>query len=64
MLHFENNPTIHLRRPITLTSVAEALRIKPFELLPELIRMQVFVAPHQSLSDDAAVRRPFWGSKH
>jgi len=52
MLHFDNNPTIHLHRPVIMTSVAQALGVKPFELLAELIQIQIFVAPHQTLADE------------
>jgi len=55
MLHFDN-PTIHLRRPVIVTSVAQALGVKPFEILAELIPMQVFVAPHQGLDDSTVFR--------
>ena len=53
MLHFDDHPTIHLHRPVTVASVAQALAVKPFELLGELIHMQVFLAPHQRIDDDS-----------
>jgi hypothetical protein len=56
MLHFENPTMIHLHRPVTVVSVAQALDVKPFELLAELIGMQVFVAPHQGIDDDTVFR--------
>ncbi len=50
MLRFDR-PIVFLKRPITVISVAEALGVKPFELMHDLIALEVFVAPPQKIED-------------
>lgn len=45
---------IHLKPPIIVSELAEAMDLKPFQLMADLIKLQVFVAPHQAIEPDVA----------
>ena len=51
MLQFDN-AIVFLKRPITVVSVSDALGVKPFELMHDLIVLEVFVSPPEKLGDD------------
>ena len=55
MLQF-NDITVHVARPVTSEEVARPLEIEPFELLADLISLEIFVAPSELISD-AELRR-------
>jgi translation initiation factor IF-2 len=45
---------IHLKPPVIVSELAEAMDLKPFQLMADLIKLQVFVAPHQAIEPDIA----------
>ena len=45
---------IHLKPPIVVSELADAMGLKPFLLMADLIKLQVFVAPHQAIEPDIA----------
>ena len=45
---------IHLKPPVIVSELAEAMDLKPFQLMADLIKLQVFVAPHQAIEPDVA----------
>ena len=45
---------IHLKAPVIVSELAEAMDLKPFQLMADLIKLQVFVAPHQAIEPDIA----------
>ncbi|MFC5049849.1 translation initiation factor IF-2 [Rubritalea spongiae] len=45
---------IHLKPPIVVSELADAMDLKPFQLMADLIKLQVFVAPHQAIEPEVA----------
>jgi translation initiation factor IF-2 len=45
---------IHLKPPIVVSDLADAMGLKPFQLMADLIKLQVFVAPHQAIEPEIA----------
>ncbi|MFC4993941.1 translation initiation factor IF-2 [Rubritalea tangerina] len=45
---------IHLKPPIVVSDLADAMGLKPFQLMADLIKLQVFVAPHQAIEPEVA----------
>lgn len=51
-----DNPIVFLKRPISVTSIAEGLAVRAFELMGALIPLEIFVSPTEELSDDEVLR--------
>ena len=47
---------ISVKPPIIVSELAELMGLKPFQLLADLIKLQVFVAPHQAIEPDVAAQ--------
>ncbi len=47
---------ITIKPPIIVSELAELMGLKPFQLLADLIKLQVFVAPHQAIEPDIAAK--------
>ncbi len=47
---------ISIKPPIIVSDLATRMGLKPFVLLADLIKLQVFVAPHQAIEPDVAAR--------
>lgn len=45
---------IHLKPPIVVSDLADAMGFKPFQLMADLIKLQVFVAPNQAIEPEIA----------
>lgn len=45
---------ILLKPPIIVSDLAESLGLKPFQLMADLIKLEIFVAPHQAIEPDIA----------
>ena len=45
---------ISIKPPIIVSMLAEKLGLKPFEIMKDLIALEVFVAPHQAIEPDIA----------
>lgn len=45
---------ILLKAPIIVSDLADSMGLKPFQLMADLIKMEVFVAPHQAIEPDVA----------
>ena len=45
---------IMLKPPIIVSDLAESMGLKPFQLMADLIKLEVFVAPHQAIEPDVA----------
>lgn len=45
---------IHIKPPIVVSDLADRMGLKPFQLMADLIKMEVFVAPHQAIEPDVA----------
>ena len=45
---------ITIKPPIIVSSLAELMDLKPFQLMADLIKLEVFVAPHQAIEPDIA----------
>ncbi len=45
---------ISIKPPIIVAELAALMNLKPFQLLADLIKLQVFVAPHQAIEPDIA----------
>ena len=45
---------ILLKPPIIVSDLAESMGLKPFQLMADLIKLEVFVAPHQAIEPDIA----------
>ncbi len=52
----DNGKTISIKPPIIVSELATRMGLKPFVLLADLIKLQVFVAPHQAIEPDVAAR--------
>ncbi|NNC87268.1 MAG: translation initiation factor IF-2 [Akkermansiaceae bacterium] len=46
--------TISIKPPIIVSVLAEKMGLKPFEIMKDLIELEVFVAPHQAIEPDIA----------
>lgn len=47
---------ITLDGPIVVSELAKLLELKPFQLMADLIKLEVFVAPHQTIDEITAAR--------
>ncbi|MCH7228912.1 translation initiation factor IF-2 [Haloferula sp. A504] len=47
---------ITIKPPIIVSELAELMGLKPFQLLADLIKLQVFVAPHQAIEPEIAAQ--------
>ncbi|MFC7337275.1 translation initiation factor IF-2 [Haloferula chungangensis] len=47
---------ISIKPPIIVADLAGLMNLKPFQLLADLIKLQVFVAPHQAIEPDIAAQ--------
>jgi len=47
-------PIITIQPPIVVTELAECLDLKPFQLMADLIKLEIFVAPHQAIEPKIA----------
>ena len=45
---------ITIKPPIIVSDLADLMDLKPFELMADLIKLEVFVAPHQAIEPDIA----------
>jgi len=45
---------LSLKTPIIVSELAESMGLKPFQLMADLIKLQVFVAPHQAIEPEVA----------
>ncbi|MCP5536280.1 MAG: translation initiation factor IF-2 [Akkermansiaceae bacterium] len=45
---------ITIKPPIIVSDLAELMALKPFQLMADLIKLEVFVAPHQAIEPDIA----------
>lgn len=45
---------ISIKPPIIVSDLADTMSLKPFQLMADLIKLQVFVAPHQAIEPDIA----------
>lgn len=45
---------ITIKPPIIVSDLAELMDLKPFQLMADLIKLEVFVAPHQAIEPDVA----------
>lgn len=50
----DEGKTIHLKPPIVVSDLADAMSLKPFQLMADLIKLEVFVAPHQAIEPEVA----------
>jgi len=46
---------VTLKPPIIVSELADVMGLKPFQVMADLIKMQVFVAPHQAIEPETAV---------
>jgi translation initiation factor IF-2 len=51
-----NDKVISIKPPIIVSELAEMMDLKPFQLLADLIKLQVFVAPNQAIEPDIAAQ--------
>ncbi len=51
-----DDKVISIKPPIIVSDLAELMGLKPFQLLADLIKLQVFVAPHQAIEPDIAAQ--------
>ena len=51
-----NEKVIVIKPPIIVSELAERMGLKSFQLLADLIKLQVFVAPHQAIEPDVAAQ--------
>ena len=47
---------ITLKPPVIVSELAAAMDLKPFEIMKDLIALQVFVAPHQAIEPEIAAK--------
>lgn len=47
---------ISIKPPIIVSELAARMNLKPFQLLADLIKLQIFVAPHQAIEPDTAAK--------
>jgi translation initiation factor IF-2 len=52
----DNGNVISIKPPIIVSELATRMGLKPFVLLADLIKLQVFVAPHQAIEPETAAR--------
>ncbi len=52
----DNGNVISIKPPIIVSELATRMGLKPFVLLADLIKLQVFVAPHQAIEPEVAVK--------
>jgi len=45
---------ITIKPPIIVSDLADLMELKPFQLMADLIKLEVFVAPHQAIEPDIA----------
>lgn len=45
---------ISIKPPIIVSDLADAMQLKPFQLMADLIKLKVFVAPHQAIEPEVA----------
>ena len=45
---------ISIKPPIIVSDLADLMNLKPFQLMADLIKLEVFVAPHQAIEPDIA----------
>jgi len=45
---------ISIKPPIIVSALADLMELKPFQLMADLIKLEVFVAPHQAIEPDVA----------
>ncbi len=45
---------ISIKPPVIVSDLADLMGLKPFELMADLIKLEVFVAPHQAIEPDVA----------
>lgn len=45
---------ITIKPPIIVSNLAELMNLKPFQLMADLIKLEVFVAPHQAIEPEIA----------
>ncbi len=45
---------ITIKPPIIVSALADLMNLKPFQLMADLIKLEVFVAPHQAIEPDIA----------
>ncbi|WP_018968819.1 translation initiation factor IF-2 [Rubritalea marina] len=45
---------IHIKPPIIVSDLADLMDLKPFQLMADLIKLQVFVAPNQAIDPEVA----------
>ncbi len=51
-----DDKVISVKPPIIVSDLATMMGLKPFQLLADLIKLQVFVAPHQAIEPDVAAQ--------
>ena len=49
-----SDKVIHIKPPIIVAELAELMDLKPFQLMADLIKLQVFVAPNQAIDPEVA----------
>jgi translation initiation factor IF-2 len=52
----DSGNVISIKPPIIVAELATRMGLKPFVLLADLIKLQVFVAPHQAIEPDVAAK--------
>ncbi|MCW1885835.1 translation initiation factor IF-2 [Luteolibacter flavescens] len=52
----DSGNVISIKPPIIVSELANRMGLKPFVLLADLIKLQVFVAPHQAIEPEIAAR--------
>jgi len=52
----DDSNLILLKPPIIVAELAESMGLKPFHLMADLIKLEVFVAPHQAIEPDIAMQ--------
>lgn len=50
----DDSKVIHLKAPIVVSELADAMELKAFQLMADLIKLNVFVAPNQAIEPDIA----------
>jgi len=50
----EQSKVITIRPPIIVSELADAMNLKPYQLMSDLIKLEVFAAPNQALEPDVA----------
>jgi len=52
----DDDKMISIKPPIIVSALADRMGLKPFQLMADLIALEVFVAPHQAIEPDIAVQ--------